>query len=795
MTDSLCMVINENGEVVYCNPTGEKWLGGQDRRLTGSRIQDWAHPLLKPFLSADWQLKARSERLEQTLEWQIEGTIQPVRACLAQLQVEGEAQPHYLYQATKVVPKDTCLLKLRLQRIQELARIGSWELNLKTFQAIWSDQARQLIGVTEDEPACPETLLNQIHPDDRTRVAAAMQEAIEKRHMYDIEYRVMHPDKEFHALHSRADFVYDETSEAWKLIGFVQDITDRKFAEERLRLSAKIFDGSLNPIIIFDIRGVIQQINRVFTQTTGYLPHEVIGESVERFQSRKTDQAFYDYIWQIIETEGQWEGEIWCRRKNGEDFPVWQSISSVREASGRITHYINTFIDITEQKLSADYIYQLSHYDLLTGLPNRVLFSERCRHAIERAKRNLHNTALLYLDLDRFKQINDSLGHPVGDELLEQVARRLKETLREEDTIARLGGDEFVIVVERIGDERGAERVASKIQEVLRTPFQLKHHELVVSTSIGISLCPMDGNDVATLIKHADLAMYRAKEKGRDNFQFFSLELSQGSMEYHLLESDLRHALERGELQLYYQPQYDLKSGRLVGAEALLRWRHRRKGLLSPNVFIPIAEESGLIVPIGEWALNTACRQTKSWRNAGIELERISVNLSGQQIQRGNIVESVRRTLEETELPPGCLELEILETYIMRQIDQDILVFETLRDLGVHLAIDDFGTGQSSLSYLKRLPVGKLKIDRSFVTGIPTNNDDAAITKAIVALGKSMQMTVIAEGVEHERHVTYLKGVGCDEAQGYYYSAPVDAERFEELARSASPSPVCRLGN
>ena len=782
LAKTLCLVVDDSGEILYCNPVSDQWLHESASRLVGRAVEDLHHPLFGIFHEGDWRQQAVQGDHERLVSLYLQDKPRSVRIHLKRLQSAPGGVQGYLFQATPSFPTASCLLKLRLERLQELAKIGSWELNLQTLQAEWSDETRQVIGVAQDAPVSPETLLKMVHPEDRARVAAAMQEAIEKRSLYDIEYRVIHGDGSEHVVHSRADIIFDETAGAWELIGFVQDITERKEEKGKLRLSAQVFDSSLNPIVIIDIQGIVQQVNRAFTQTTGYLAEEVIGKSVRMLQSHQVDEAFYEYIWHVIETEGVWEGEIWCRRKNGEDFPIWQSVSSVHDAEGATTHYISTFNDITEQKLSADYIYQLAHYDLLTGLPNRVLFSERCKHAIERAKRNNDKTVLLYLDLDRFKQINDSLGHPVGDELLEKVAERLRSQIREEDTVARLGGDEFVIVIEQLTDERDAERVASKILEALRVPFQLKQHELVISASIGISLSPMDGNDVATLIKHADLAMYRAKEKGRDNFQFFSLELSRDSLEYHLLESDLRHAREQGELLLYYQPQYHLPSGRLVGAEALIRWQHKTKGLLLPGKFIPIAEESGLILNIGEWILHTACRQAKQWLDAGLGLERISVNLSGLQIQRGNLVELIHRVLQDSGLPPSCLELEILETYIMRQVEQDVRVLEELQNLGIHLAIDDFGTGQSSLGYLKRLPVERLKIDRSFVMDIPRDADDVAITRAIIALGKSMQLTVVAEGVENEQQAEFLKQLGCDEVQGFYFSPPVDAATFERLA-------------
>ncbi len=558
------------------------------------------------------------------------------------------------------------------------------------------------------------------------------------------------------------------------------EIQQRMDAESRLQLSSKVFESSLNAIMITDAAGVIEQVNPAFTQITGYLPDEVIGKKSSILKSEQHDTLFYKELWESLLTEGSWEGEIWDRHKDGGIFPVWQSITSILDASGVIRNFIGAFSDISEQKDSADRIYRLAHYDILTELPNRRLFNELSQHTLERARRDGTLMAIVFLDLDQFKHINDSLGHPAGDQVLKQVAKLLKGSVRDEDTVARLGGDEFVVTIEQAAAIMDVERVAEKLVEAFKSPLKIDGHELVLSASIGISIYPKDADDVDTLIKQADTAMYRAKSLGRNNIQFFSEEFSEYALERMTIEQELRQGLERDEFLLHYQPQYDLNTGALLGAEALVRWRHPEKGMIAPDRFIPVAEESGLILGLGKWVLKTACHQAANWQKDNKPFPQISVNLSGLQLQRGDLISMVQEVLDETGLLPGCLELEILETYIMRQVKKDMETLEGLRNMGVRLAIDDFGTGQSSLGYLKSLPVGKLKIDRSFIKDIPEDKNDVAITQAILALASSLQLTVVAEGVENQAQADFLRAQGCDQVQGYFYSRPLDAVAFEE---------------
>ncbi|HQT26735.1 MAG TPA: EAL domain-containing protein, partial [Burkholderiales bacterium] len=480
---------------------------------------------------------------------------------------------------------------------------------------------------------------------------------------------------------------------------------------------------------------------------------------------------------------GGWDGEIWNRRKNGEIYPKWLSIHLVKDRDGRITNFIALFSDITERKASFEQIEHLAHYDALTNLPNRSLLNERLDSAIAAAKRNGSRVAVLFLDLDRFKHINDSLGHFAGDLLLQAVANRLKRCIREIDTVARIGGDEFVMVLNGIRESADAAHVAQKVLETMTEPVFIEGREIVTTPSIGISLYPDDGQNHAALIRNSDAAMYHAKDLGRGNFQFFTDNMNARAFEALSFESYLKLALKREEFSLHYQPQIDIRSGRIVGMEALIRWLHPERGYVSPSNFIPVAEECGAIGAIGEWVLKTACSQNRIWQQSGLPVVPVAVNLSAVQFRQKDIAEKLRDILEETGLPPSLLELEMTERIIMQDADSTIGTLFAIKGMGLMLSIDDFGTGYSSLSYLKRFPIDKLKIDRSFVCDIATDPDDAAIISTIITMGHHLRLKVIAEGVETEEQLAFLKQEGCDEAQGYLFSSPVPAAEFESLLR------------
>jgi len=559
---------------------------------------------------------------------------------------------------------------------------------------------------------------------------------------------------------------------------------ERKSAEDELKLAASVFNENVEAIMIADRDTNILRVNPAFCRITGYSIEDIVGQPTSVLKSGRQDPEFYAGFWQALLDNGVWQGEIWNRRKDGAVIPVWQTISVVRDRFGEVDHFISIFSDISEKKMSEERIYHLAHYDALTGLPNRMSFHNEFEEALSHAKRHGRRVALLFLDLDQFKLINDASGHPAGDELLKQVALRLKQTLREEDIVARLGGDEFTVLLDDIPSVEDVDLVAEKILQTLATPFHLDHSELVITTSIGISVFPGDGDDASTLLKNADTAMYRAKAQGRNNSQFFTAEMKTHASERLRLESAMRAALKNNEFLLHYQPQVDTLSGEIIGLEALVRWQHPERGLIPPGVFIPVAEDSGLIVPLGEWIMKEACSQYRKWQDAGLEPVRIAVNLSGRQFVRQDLRGMVEKLLDDAGIAPGAIELELTESTIMEHVEETVETLKTLRELGVYLSIDDFGTGYSSMAYLKRFTIDKLKIDQSFVRDLATDSDDAAIVIATIAMAHALNLTVIAEGVETEEQLQFLKDHGCEQMQGYYFSRPLPVDDITELLRS-----------
>ncbi|MEJ2608730.1 MAG: EAL domain-containing protein [Candidatus Thiodiazotropha sp.] len=559
------------------------------------------------------------------------------------------------------------------------------------------------------------------------------------------------------------------------------DITHRNESDAKLQQAVQIIEHTMEGVLITDERGIINSVNPAFTDITGYSEEEIIHQHPRILISEKHPEEFFEELWEQVKNTGSWRGEVWNQRKNGEVYPVWMTISCVHDEQGGARHYVAVFSDISSIKQTQSQLEHLAHHDSLTNLPNRLLFEDRLEHAIAQVKRQSSQLAVLFLDLDRFKNINDSLGHAMGDELLKEVARRLQHILRDDDTAARLGGDEFTILVENIEDPSQAAVVASKIQDKFKTPFKIAGRELHVTASIGISIYPDDGKDVADLTKNADAAMYQAKEQGRNNYRYYTSELTRTAFERLLLETELRSALKQGQLLLYYQPQISLKNGEMTGAEALIRWHHPRLGIIPPARFIPLAEESGLIHDIGNWVLKEACEQTRYLVKQGLFQGRMAVNLSVRQIMQTDLILRFEQIISESGCPPEMLQLEVTEGIFMGQMNHSVPVLDVFKKLGVSIAIDDFGTGYSSLSYLKQLPIDKLKIDRSFIRDMPHDSDAVAITQAIVSLGKNLGLRITAEGIETMAQQTLLQNMGCQEGQGYLYSPPVPSDVFEQM--------------
>ncbi|MEI7866444.1 MAG: EAL domain-containing protein [Candidatus Methylumidiphilus sp.] len=557
------------------------------------------------------------------------------------------------------------------------------------------------------------------------------------------------------------------------------DISFRYHEGVERRLSGLVADNAAEGIIICNTMNSIVSINPAFTRMTGFTEGETVGRNPKMMSSGLHDADYYHEMWESLRTVGAWHGEIWNRRKSGEVFPQWLSISSIKNESGEFLQFIGLFTDLSESKAAQERIYFLANYDELTKLPNRAMSRGRLERAINSAVVARDQLAVMLLDLDRFKVINESLGHSVGDALLSMVGQRLQGSVREHDTVGRQGGDEFLMIFPRAGIDFVA-RLAKRVLDNLSKPFDIDGHHLVISPSIGIAVYPNDGVDAETLLRNAEVAMYSAKNSGRCQYQFFTTELNSIAQFRLKLETGLRRALEDGEFVLHYQPQVETLSGRIVGCEALIRWV-TPEGLYFPLQFIPLAEETGLIVPIGEWVLTTACSQVKAWQDSGLPAIPVAVNLSSVQFAQADIQQKIRSILISTGLAPKWLELEITETVSMSDADYTTETIHALNDLGISFAIDDFGTGYSSLSYLKRFRVSKLKIDKSFIHNVPHDPEDSAIVEAVINLGKILKLQTCAEGVETLEQFQYLKALHCDQCQGYFFGKPVPADDFARL--------------
>lgn len=608
----------------------------------------------------------------------------------------------------------------------------------------------------------------------------------------DIEY-VRKNGQIFHGETILSRFFVNAQADEQGIIGITRDITRRKRIEEQLRLASKVFENTAEGIVITDPKQRILSVNPSFSRITGYAPEEVLGNTPKVLNSGRQGAEFYRDMWQTLQRKGSWEGEIWNRRKNGEVYPEWLSINGVFSAEGQLTNYIAVFSDITRRKEDEQRLDFLSNHDPLTFLPNRKLLLERLDHAILQAQRYAGCLAILFIDLDRFKIINDGLGHQIGDLLLQMVAERLRESLTQRETVARIGGDEFAVLLDSVNKPEDAGAVAQRLLDALVLPIDVDGKDIFVTASIGVSVYPDDGGNAEQLSKNADIAMYRAKELGKNNFQYFASHINASNIERFELENQLRRALERQEIIAYYQPKIDVATERIVGMETLVRWQHPQRGLVSPAVFVPIAEETGLIVAIGEWILRQACIDTQRWLNLGLGQLQVAVNLSAKQFRQRELLNDVQRILASTGLPAAHLELEITESCVMDNVEGAIAMLHDLHRLGISLAIDDFGTGYSSLAYLKRFPVHCLKVDRSFICDLETEPDDAAITQAIISLAHSLNLKVVAEGVEKTAQLKFLREQGCDQYQGFYFSKPVPAATFEALLRQQQGSDAAIL--
>ncbi len=581
------------------------------------------------------------------------------------------------------------------------------------------------------------------------------------------------------------EFAYDagDVSLVEVLANNLWALLQRNRSLHKLKLDAEVFSVSREAVVITDANGSIVSVNQAFSKITGYAAAEAIGRNPRMLKSGKHDALFFEKMWEQVLREGHWQGEIWNRRKNGEIYPEWLGITMTRDSAGAVSEYIGIFMDITEHKKAQERIEQLGYYDPLTNLANRRLLSDRTKQAIAQAQRQKHMVGLIYLDLDHFKDINDSLGHLIGDELLRLVSARLLSCVRDTDTVCRMGGDEFVVLLTSVTSADNVADACSKILLALSEVYELTLHTLRISSSIGASLYPADGQNFDDLLQHADTAMYQAKAAGRSNFKLFTEAMNQRVQHRLRLQTQMKKALVANEFYLHYQPQWDLEQQCITGVEALARWQNRELGNIPPGEFIPVAEESNLIVAIGDFVMREACMQAKRWLDAGHRMG-MAVNVSYAQFTRHDLLRSVMGILQETQLPPELLELELTESILISDPEQVLLVVDQLAALGVTFSIDDFGTGYSSLSYLKRFPVHKLKIDQTFVRDLLTDPSDAVIVSAIINMAHSLQMQSIAEGVETLEQANRLRELGCQQVQGYWFSRPLLATQMDALLAS-----------
>ena len=678
--------------------------------------------------------------------------------------------------------------KAQLTLAMEASQLGLWDWDLTTDK-VYHSRLNALFGMPDEYvPSMRQDLRPLVHPADVTMVRRTL-----VRHMksqtaaYRMEYRVRHSGGHWlwvedsgRAVERAAD------GRVLRMIGTRRDISARKHQDEQAQLASTVFEATSEGIFILGPTLDILAVNQAYTVITGRAQQDAVGHNILDISGSEDLRQQFLHLQQLLNNQDRWQGEMTARRRNGELFPIWLQLAVVRSAGGQLTHYVGFFADLTTHRQTEEQLQYLTNYDPLTQLANRSLFTDRLQDAVARARQHHHAVALLHIDLDRFKHINVTLGHAVADGLLQEVARRLSTEVDSQHTLARLSADEFVVIVEQADDEQKLGALASQLLEALRKPMLVAEHELVTTASIGISVFPATARDSLLLVTQANQAMQHAKHLGGNRWQFYTRELRAYSLERLQLENQLRKAIDEDQLVVHFQPKLHLASDRIGSAEALVRWQHPDKGLVMPGDFITIAEETGMIVALGQKVLDIACEQAAHWCHQGPQSVAVSVNLSVQQLRQEGFAERVRLTLQRYNLPARLLELELTESMLAEHSDQVADNIAALRALGVSLSVDDFGTGYSSLAYLKRFPISTLKIDRAFVAELDAANADNAIVLAIIAMARSLSLKVVAEGVEHEGQLNFLKANGCDEVQGYLISRPIEADAFTLLLEQNS---------
>lgn len=788
----ICLIRVNDERIVYANQQFECKFGRRSDELLGQSIS-----VINIFTSEGPLVIADSmmAEIERAGVWM--GEIHSVKKdgtilwCYATISTfnhprYGETWALALINITAHKPIES-MLQLTPQRLSLATRtagIGTWEWDIVQDKLIWDEQMFVLYGIPQDSlEGDYKTWRTSIHPKDLQQVEKEIQMALRGEKDLNAGFRVCRPDATIRHIYAIATVLFDAYGQPICMTGTNWDVTNLKQLDDSILLANVIYQASGEAIMVIDENKLVKQVNPAFTRLTGYELSEVAGKNPQIFSCGYHDKAFYQEMWRKIKNKRHWQGEIWDRHRDGTAYTRWLSISAIHRPNGCIYGYVAQFSDITEKKQKEELILFQANFDQLTMLPNRLLFKDRLDQETRKAHRNEQLLSVIFLDLDHFKDINDTLGHAAGDQLLKEVGQRIKSCVRDTDTVARLGGDEFAVILPNIGIRRYVEKIARHIIQELSTPFnfltdQVDYH---ISTSIGIVFYPEDGNDIESLMKHADQAMYAAKQGGRDRFCYFTPSLQQKANEKMILTNDLRKALGRNELHIYYQPILDLTRRRIIKAEALLRWKHPHRGMVSPHTFIPLAEESGLIVEIGEWVFEQSISLIQQWLNRFGYIIQVSVNKSPIQFQESDNKPNWYEKLVQNGLPGNCINVEITEGLLLRSsfTAQNFLL--EFRNKGIEVSIDDFGTGFSSLSYLKEFDIDYIKIDRSFISNLSNNPIDRALVEAIIVMAHKLDIKTIAEGVETKEQQNLLIGFGCDYVQGFLYSPPVPVEEFEKL--------------
>jgi len=668
-----------------------------------------------------------------------------------------------------------------LQQTERLAKIGSW------YDDVVKDKITitpQTAAIFEQDESLGVVSLSQyfeyIHPDDIEKVAQTLTESMAERKPSDMIYRVSLPSGAEKVIHGRAEVIVDGENKVIARVGSIQDITEQQAKENRLRLAMTVFEFTMEGVVITDSDFRIEAVNPAFSTITGYSEREATAQLMGMLRSERHNDSFFDRMSQQLQDRGYWRGEVWNKRKNGQVYPQWQTITEVRDDQQRLTHYVVVFSDMSRMKEHEQQLKHLSNYDSLTNLPNRTLLLSRLEGAINDATVNKRKVGVIAIDLDHFKHINDSLGHPAGDRLLQEFAQRMRQRLRDSDTVARQGGDDFVVILENIASDQQVENVAEIIIQLLKTPFDVGvGQELHITASLGITIFPEHGSDVTQLLSNADVAMYQAKHSGRNSVAVYNNEMTQVVSDRLELGNQLRVALQAdNELRLHYQPQVSIETGDVVGVEALIRWYREDGEVIQPGRFLTVAEDNGLMPDLDSYVLGKACRQLEQWQSSGVKPIMLAVNITQPTFMAGGLVERLTRLLKETGIDPTWLELEITEGALLEPSSQVLDTLAGLKNLGVALAVDDFGTGYSSLAYLHRYRVDKLKIDRGFVQSTDVEDEGKVITRTIIQMAKGLGLQVLAEGVETETQLAFLKDNGCETYQGFYFSRPIPVEEL-----------------